>query len=353
MDIASDVSIVGICGMAGVGKTTIAMSVYNSNYHKFEGSCFLPNIREYAMMPNGLVGLQKQLLSSILVGKAGQNIYDTVEGIIRIKDAISIKRVLIVLDDVDSIDQLYVLLGNQAWYLPGSKIIITTRQKLLSQVYEVLEVEILDEEESLKLFSFHAFGQDYPPAGYRDHSRRLVEQCGGLPLALVVLGSSLSYGQNLSTFESATMKMNVIPHSKIVDRLKTSFYSLADDHDKHLFLHIACFFVGKDKDYATTILDGCDFFAGMGILNLIDRGLLSIDQDNKLGMHQLLQGMGREIVRRESPNEPGRRSRLWRHEDALNVLMKRTVSIILLMSIFVMFLYRWLNNLFLFFLFSI
>ncbi|KAH7568351.1 hypothetical protein JRO89_XS07G0280200 [Xanthoceras sorbifolium] len=37
-------------------------------------------------------------------------------------------------------------------------------------------------------------------------------------------------------------------------------------------------------------------------------------------MHDLLQEMGKEIVRKESPNKPGNRSRLWRQEDVLCML---------------------------------
>jgi hypothetical protein len=43
-------------------------------------------------------------------------------------------------------------------------------------------------------------------------------------------------------------------------------------------------------------------------------------------MHDLLQELGREIVRRESPQEAGGRSRLWHSEDVLHVLKDSTVS---------------------------
>jgi hypothetical protein len=36
-------------------------------------------------------------------------------------------------------------------------------------------------------------------------------------------------------------------------------------------------------------------------------------------MHDLIQDMGREIVRQESPN-PAKRSRLWFHQDVIDVL---------------------------------
>ena len=43
-------------------------------------------------------------------------------------------------------------------------------------------------------------------------------------------------------------------------------------------------------------------------------------------MHDLLQEMGREIVRREAPQEPGIRSRLWHHKDIFSILKNNTVS---------------------------
>ena len=43
-------------------------------------------------------------------------------------------------------------------------------------------------------------------------------------------------------------------------------------------------------------------------------------------MHDLLQDMGKEIVRRESPKEPGGRSRLWLYEDVIHVLKNNSVS---------------------------
>lgn len=43
-------------------------------------------------------------------------------------------------------------------------------------------------------------------------------------------------------------------------------------------------------------------------------------------MHDLMEEMGKEIIRQESPGEPGKRSRLWFHEDVYDVLTENTVS---------------------------
>ena len=42
-------------------------------------------------------------------------------------------------------------------------------------------------------------------------------------------------------------------------------------------------------------------------------------------MHDLIQEMGKEIVRQQSLTDPGKRSRLWLHEDIFDVLTKNSV----------------------------
>ncbi|XP_057501817.1 disease resistance protein RUN1-like [Actinidia eriantha] len=307
--------------MGGIGKTTVAKYLYNLNFSRFEGSSFLANVREIAKQQNGLIRLQRQLLSDILNGRK-EKIYSVDEGIIKIRDSICGKKVLIVLDDVEKPGQLDTVLGMCDWIFPGSKIVITTRREGLLKDVEVCKVyrlEKLDSEESLKLFSLHAFGQNHLIYDYMEDSIKVVNHCGGLPLAIKILGSSLS-GKPLNIWKSHLKKLKAIPDSEIFEKLRLSYDSLQDDHDKDLFLHVACFFVGKDKDITVTILDGCDFYAMVGTQNLIDRCLLTVDKSNKLVMHQLLQEMGKEIVRRESPKEPGERSRLWNYKDSINVL---------------------------------
>ena len=67
------------------------------------------------------------------------------------------------------------------------------------------------------------------------------------------------------------------------------------------------------------ILESCGFSAKYGIRTLINKSLITIFA-NKLKMHDLIQEMGKDIVRQECPQEPGRRSRLWKQEDIFNVL---------------------------------
>ncbi|KAK2974048.1 hypothetical protein RJ640_006240 [Escallonia rubra] len=297
-DGSNDVGIVVICGIGGIGKTTIAKYLYNLNFERFKGSSFLASVREASEQPDGQVRLQRQLLLDILNGKK-EKIHDVYQGIVRIKEALCCRKVLVVLDAVVQLLRAY-------------------------EVHTVHEVIGMDNVESLELFSWHAFGQDHPIEGFMDCSKRVVHYCDGLPLALQVLGSTLS-GKNKDVWESALKKLEAIPEGEILKKLKISYDSLQDDHDKNLFLDIACYFVGKHKDWTITILDGCGFFTKIGIHNLIDRCLLIEQYDNKLRMHHLIHDMGRGIVRQESTKEPGKRSRLW-HKEAFDNLVVLDMS---------------------------
>ncbi|KAM7470252.1 hypothetical protein LguiA_008435 [Lonicera macranthoides] len=320
-DGSNDVSIRVICGMGGIGKSTIAKFVYNQNSDSFDGSSFLANISEVSKRPNGLLCLQRQLLSDICKRKQGK-IHNVDEGLAKIKTVVCLKKVLLVLDDVEQVDQLYAILGMQDWIFPGSKVIITTRHERLLKPHQICKMKPLDQDESVKLFNLHAFREDCPIESYKKHIERVVQFCEGLPLALKVVGSSLS-GKSEDEWVSELAKLEAIPHNQILKKLQTSYDSLQDDYDKRLFLHIACFFVGVDKDYAITILEKCDLHAKIGVQNLIDSCLLTIENGNLLRMHKLIQDMGREIVHQES-HEAGERSRLWHHEDAYRLLKNKT-----------------------------
>ena len=71
------------------------------------------------------------------------------------------------------------------------------------------------------------------------------------------------------------------------------------------------------------ILAACNLYPDSGISKLIDKCLISVEFDD-LRMHNLLQQMGRYIVQQES-NVPGKRTRLWCYDDALEVLTENKV----------------------------
>ncbi|CAJ1971315.1 unnamed protein product [Sphenostylis stenocarpa] len=85
---------------------------------------------------------------------------------------------------------------------------------------------------------------------------------------------------------------------------------------KQVFLDIACFFKGERIEYVEKILE--EFDSTSNIIVLRNKSLVTVE-DGYLKMHDLIQDMGREIVRQEAPN-PGERSRLWEYEDVIEIL---------------------------------
>ncbi|XP_028778716.1 TMV resistance protein N-like [Neltuma alba] len=183
---------VGIWGMGGVGKTTLARVVFEKLSHKFEVCCFLVNVRETFEKEGHVVSLQRKLLSPLKI--KGMEISDDYEGMKMITKLLCSKKVLLVIDDVDHQKQLNNLAKSPYWFGKGSRIIFTTRDKHLLTSFEVdeqriYEMKTMEGDESLQLFSNKAFNKGHPPdEAYWKLSKSVVEQAAGLPLALEVLG---------------------------------------------------------------------------------------------------------------------------------------------------------------------
>ncbi|KAH9726269.1 ADP-ribosyl cyclase/cyclic ADP-ribose hydrolase [Citrus sinensis] len=80
---------------------------------------------------------------------------------------------------------------------------------------------------------------------------------------------------------------------------------------------------GEHVDPVMKFFNASGFYPEIGMSVLVDKSLIAIDSYIKITMHDLLQELGREIVRQESI-DPGNRSRLWHHEDIYEVLTYNT-----------------------------
>ncbi|XP_062079959.1 disease resistance protein RPP2A-like [Humulus lupulus] len=234
-------------------------------------------------------------LRSSLIIQLGELLEERHQDIVNMfaKERLSRKKLLIVLDDLFDVEQFEYLVGDRNWLRHGSRVIITTRNKQMLNnigVDWIYMAEQLDDGEALQLFSLKAFQRDSPPKKYMELSKEVVNYAVGMPLALKVLGY-----------------------------IENDFDDGLDDHERDAFLDIACFFKGNRITFVEEILGGCGFKDT--IRNLINNSLISITQENKLWMHNLVQQMGWEIVRQQNPKEPGKHSRLWITNEVCRVLL--------------------------------
>ncbi|TYH00546.1 hypothetical protein ES288_A10G286500v1 [Gossypium darwinii] len=296
-----DSRLIGIWGQGGIGKTTLSDVIYNEISHKFEDKCFLLNVRE-KFKTQGMESLRNELLSKLL----NQTIHvDTPSiGSTLIQERLNNKRVLVVLDDVNDSDQIDCF--GVKHFGDGSKIIVTSRDRQIlknGSVDKIHEVKKLNKNDSLQLFSTFAFKLLNPAVDFRDLSNKFVEYAQGSPLALRVLGSKL-YKKSRKEWESEIL---------------SSSYDDLDEVEKNIFLDIAIFFKGTPKKDVEEILGCCYKGAVSGISNLIDKCLLDSTYFKEIDMHDMLEEMGKDIVREES-TDPGKRSRLWSAKDVYQVL---------------------------------
>ncbi|XP_076952397.1 disease resistance protein Roq1-like [Bidens hawaiensis] len=309
------VCIVGILGVGGGGKTTLASAAYMKNYHEFEACCLLENIREESRK-HGLRNLQEKFVSHIL--KKATWIKSEIEGRSMIKSRLCHKRILVVLDDVDDLEQLDALVGSPDWFGEGSRIMITTRDEhlLTRHANNIYEVSMLSHDEALTLFSRHAFRKDKPVEDYEMLSHDVVSYAGGLPLALEILGSFL-FDKDMDEWISALAKLKRIPNVKVMERLKISYDGL-EHYEKELFLDIACFLRRWEIDRAMRVLEACSFYPVIGVKVLTQKSLIKVS-NGKFDMHDLVEEMAHYIVRGEHPNRPEKHSRIWQEKDIVEI----------------------------------
>ncbi|CAI9303591.1 unnamed protein product [Lactuca saligna] len=177
------------------------------------------------------------------------------------------RKVLVVLDDVDHIDQLEALPYDSSWFKPGSRIIMTKRdeQVLVAHgVNLVQNVHMLSNNEGICLFSKYEFEREIP-----------IKGCPG-----------------------NTKNNSVNRNSE--KNLELSYIGLEEDY-KEIFLDVACILKGWLKYLAIKALQSYGFHARDVLRVLEQKSLITISHGGYLGMHNHIEEMRRNIVSSFAP----------------------------------------------------
>ncbi|KAL0440949.1 UNVERIFIED_CONTAM: putative disease resistance RPP13-like protein 3 [Sesamum radiatum] len=187
----SDLLILPIVGMGGIGKTTLARNTFDhlSIVEHFDTRLWSTVSQEYSEKEIllGLLNIKIDHERGETVGELGQNLYQKLFG----------RRYLIVLDDVWSTnvwDGLKAFFPNNR---NGSRVLVTTRllnvARSLGSHDHYLTINFLDEDKSWNLFCEKVFAQEECPyPELEEIGKSIAKDCNGLPLAIVVIGGLLA-----------------------------------------------------------------------------------------------------------------------------------------------------------------
>lgn len=289
--------IVGIAGLDGVGKTTLATEFFNKKRSNYSRSYFLSDVREKA----GRSPLQNSLQSQVLNGLFQLELYinNSHQGIKMLRKHLLSTQVLLVLDDVDHVNQVTAILPYKATLHPGSLILITSRNKYVLERSGVKESSIyrltgLNPQHSRELFCLHAFRSPQPLPNFEYLVDRFLRVCNELPLFLKLFGALL-YGNNEIYWENQLHRLQNLSPGHIKQRLKICYEAL-NKEEQNMFLDIVCFFRGHGSDWTIRIMNASGWQGSFGLQNLQEKCLLEVDSKNDIRIHDHIRDLGREIV---------------------------------------------------------
>ena len=192
-------AVLGLHGMSGIGKTTLAKAVYNDMRSEFVSSCFL----EVGSRADeaALVQLQRIMLRALC--GVDVRVHSVEAGHSLLSARLRTTCVLLVLDDVWNYNQLSELLVTVG---EGSRVLVTSKNKGLLQRHQIaaqLPVHLLSHNAAMELFLRLA----QPTPECSDLAASIVAASGGLPLTLTRTGELLQGQQKRSHWEAALHRL--------------------------------------------------------------------------------------------------------------------------------------------------
>ncbi|KAL0929112.1 hypothetical protein M5K25_001054 [Dendrobium thyrsiflorum] len=224
LQVSNKITVLPVVGMGGVGKTTLAQLIYND-----------PRIRQYFDLhiwiyvseDFDLMKLTKEIYKSITNNPCDEDVgFDYLQDSIK-KELIKFKRTFMVLDDVWNEKQCLWESLKVPFHNAGIvNILLTTRNEKVADVMRTMNsfpLGFLSEDEGWRLFKQYALCGD---ENLMRIGQKIVNKCGGLPLAIKLLGSHLQFEREedkwMSILESELWDLD-LGTNEIFPALKLSY----------------------------------------------------------------------------------------------------------------------------------
>ncbi|KAL0354570.1 UNVERIFIED_CONTAM: putative disease resistance protein RGA4 [Sesamum radiatum] len=196
--------VISIVGVGGIGKTTLAQLIYNDErivkYFELKIWVCVSDVFDE-------LRIAKAILESVKKESSGLKELELLLNCL--KDSISGKKFLLVLDDVWTEDytKWEPFKNSLNCGAPGSKILVTTRSERVARMMGTIEIhhlgQLSDDDSWLlmKHVAFHGRSEaDYKEL--QEIGKKIANKCKGLPLAVKVLGSLLRFKDTIEEWES-------------------------------------------------------------------------------------------------------------------------------------------------------
>ncbi|KAL0384693.1 UNVERIFIED_CONTAM: Disease resistance protein RPS5 [Sesamum radiatum] len=309
---------IGIYGMGGVGKTTLAMHIHNKllNDPKFKGRVYWINVSQ----DSNIHKLQHDIASVINLDLSSED--NENQRAAELFAALRKRRSFaFILDNVWNnfdIEKIGIPLGRD-----GSKLLITTRSvdvchKMGCQ--KIIKVNVLNEEEAWELFLEKLGSGIKLPSDTEDIAKEVAKRCAGLPLGIITMGGSMrgvidihEWRDALEELKESSMGPDDM-ENKVFPLLLCSFIRLRDPKLQRCFLY-CCLYpeesrIPREELISKFISEGlmdrrnsrqASFDQGHSILNRLENASLLERADSKyVRMHDLIRDMALRIARNDA-----------------------------------------------------
>jgi hypothetical protein len=289
----------GIVGMGGIGKSTLAEALSDHISHHFHAVCFVVDLKD-EKCTFSLKHKSRDMQASPPQVRTLSETRDILE---RVRKT---KKILLVVDNVKKESQLCQLLGDSMFEgVDGMRLIASSRDwsSLKKHVPTAgkVDMQTLKGDQSMILFSRHAFATNRSCLPYlEDVVEKIVNACCGLPLSLEVMGTCMQGEARLRIWERTLHRLvrarhDGGPNEKLWDTLRLSFDELTIE-EKNMFLDLTCYFCEKMFPTKETFLRMYDGNAREILEKLHNKSLVKVNEWDHLDMHDQLCDMGRMLI---------------------------------------------------------